>query len=143
MKNKEGFTLIEMLVCIGIIGALGVIIGLSASKIINNAKINDNEELMKEVFNASLIYVELTTSHCNINTSSNCSVTFEQLIDAGLIDENYLEKYNPMYENRKFLSNDIINVTKSSGIKDASINCPRGVALKSTTVESYSYWGMC
>ena len=150
MKNrKSGFTLIEMLVCIGIIGALGIVIGLSANTVIKNAKVSDYEEIMSEVFDAAMIYVELNeykTSACNIDSgSSGCTITIGNLISKGLLDENYYNKYNPMYRDKKFSSSDQITIKKTSGVKDATMACSTNATynLKLSGVKDYNYWGMC
>ena len=157
MKNrKNGFTLIEMLVCIGIIGALGIVIGLSANTVIKNAKVSDYEEIMSEVFDAAMIYVELSeykTNTCNIDSgSSGCTITIGNLISKGLLDENYYNKYNPMYRDKKFSSSDQITVEKTSGVndvtngvKDATMACSTNTTynLKLSGVKDYNYWGKC
>jgi len=146
MKNrKNGFTLIEMLVCIAIIAALGVIVGLSANTILSNARKSDYQEIMTNVFDAAKIYVELSTTTCNLDSGTECNVTIADLINKGLLDKNFLEKNNPMYVNRKFNSVDEVRVFKYLGIKDAEIVCITNSSykLKASKVEDYNFWGEC
>lgn len=146
MKNKKnGFTLIEMLVCIGIIAALGVIIGLSANTVIGKARKNDNKDLMTLIFDSAKVYVELTTSLCNINNVSTCNVTLKNLVDAGLLDQGYYNKENPVRDGDTFSETDVIVVKKSNGVKEATYKCSSNPTydINTTNVDTYDYWGEC
>ena len=141
MKNKSGFTLIEMLVCIGIIAALGVVVGLNANKIINNAREKDYKEIMKTLFEAASIYTELTDSRCN----SDCLIELDDLVNVGLLDNAYYNKKNPMYIDKNFASSDEIKVYYNNGEKIIAIKCESndGYTIRSNELDAYSNWGKC
>ena len=141
-NNRKGFTLTELLACIGIIATLGLVIGLSASTVAKNTRKEEARSVMGDVLNAAMMYVELSTTSCNINAVSSCSATVSQLINEGLLDANYLNKSNPLYTNRKFQNTDTISITKSSGVKKASMSCT-GHTVDTENVKTYNSWWEC
>ena len=140
IKEKMGFTLIEMLVCIGIIAALGVVIGLSATKVLSDTQKNDNREIMQEIFDAAHIYYELSTGHCATSGYSACPIAISEIISKGLLDEEILEKENPMHTSyhQNFLGTDtvsiIINAYKEKEAEYVSGSCK----LKEKNLEDWT-----
>lgn len=159
MKNrKNGFTLVEMLVCIGIIAALGVVIGLNASDILKDTQNEDHEAVMDDLFDAAKIFVELSSSEAicgSLSTSTDgyCNVAIFYLVSKGLIEDTIYDKDNPMKKNGKFTSGDIIKVSKSGGKKTASytistcVNDISGCAVMNyvndTNLKGFKCWGGC
>ena len=60
-RNKKGFTLIEILVCIAIIAVMGIAIGIGTNKLSQNTKNTNNENLLKEILSAGNTYCQLST----------------------------------------------------------------------------------
>ena len=60
-RNKKGFTLIEILVCIAIIAVMGIAIGIGTNKLSQNTKNTNNENLLKEILSAGNTYCQLRT----------------------------------------------------------------------------------
>ena len=124
MKNNKGFTLLEMLVVIAIIAALGVTAGLSADVSMKKSEKNEYKDTLQELFNAASVYVELSSFSCNLNTDAGCDVSIQSLILKGLIDKNILDKYNPIYgKDVKYTSSTNLNVKKKYGIKTVQLKC--------------------
>ena len=93
MKNREGFTLIEMLVTIGLLAVIGVSIGITLNR--NSAKQKETE-LQN--------YIKIVESSANMYASNNKSIlselnsnkgfvviTLQDLIDEGLINKNQID----------------------------------------------------
>lgn len=107
MKNKRGFTLIEIIICISLI----VIIGVSATVVV--LKANKTREISilkaneKKLENALQVYVsnhkEITT---NLNNNAKAAlVTLETLKNEGLIKDDMKVDYK---ENYFMLSNAVL-----------------------------------
>lgn len=159
MKNgKNGFTLVEMLVCIAIIAALGVTIGLNATKVLNDTQNNDYEEIFGDLFDAAKIFVELSSSepYCGTMSTSQygtCNVTLEYLVQKGLVDKEIYKQNNPMRKNKKFQADDGIVITKTNGKKSASYSvseCTNDVSgcsginyVNDSNIKDYKCWGGC
>ncbi|MBE6149044.1 MAG: type II secretion system protein [Firmicutes bacterium] len=144
MKNKKnGFTLIEMLVCIGIIAALGVVIGLNATKVLGDAQKDDNKEVMQELFESAMLYSELSTSHCNFPAALSCTVSLNNLISTGLLDETFVKKNNPLFENQKFSGTDSIIITKNASTKKKSAQFQSGSCTLTESQLETAVWGGC
>lgn len=149
MKNKKnGFTLVEMLVCIGIIAALGVVIGLNASDVLKNTQNEDRKAIMDDLFDAAKIYVELSSSTCTKSAEGNfdCTIPLSLLISKGLIEDTIEKELNPMKKNAYFhKNNDKIRVKKDSStnmVKIASYTCGSNT-ISDTTLKDYEHWGEC
>lgn len=86
---KNGFTLIETIVVIAILGAVSVLIGTNFFGLIGSADEYEKENLYKYLNEAACIYAN---SNNNPNkatcTKSGCQITSLSLYDAGYIDEN-------------------------------------------------------
>ena len=136
IENKNGFTLIEMLVVLAIIGVLSLIIGFSATTLTGNASKNRDKEVVREILNAASSYAELTSS-----CSSGCNVTLDQLVNKGLIDKNITQKNNPVYKDIvKYDGTDKVSITRSTdGVKTVSFGC---VNLENID-DIDTWWGKC
>lgn len=146
MKNRKGFTLIEMLVCIAIVAALGVAIGLSAKNMFKNSKYSEYKNTMKEVLNSANVYLDLQDvkeNECNIFEVSSCNVTIKQLVEKGLLDKEIYTKRIPIYANEVlFQESTVITVTREGGIKKASMSCEI-YTVDSDNYNNFEYWETC
>ena len=86
MKNKKGYTLIELLAVIIILGIIMIIGTISVSKIIKNTTVSAKE--------VSRWQVEKAAEACYVaeNNETNCSDTHY------LINKNYIEPFDDEYK---------------------------------------------
>ena len=106
-KNKKGFTLIEILVCIAIIAVMGIAIGIGTNKLSQNTKNTNNEKILKEILSAGNTYCQLGYYYC----SNDDKITFDNLISAGVLDEKILDKVNPTINgNTKFSADNFVKI---------------------------------
>lgn len=89
---NKGFTLVEVIVVIAIIGAVSVLIGTNFLGLIGSADKYENKNLYKYLNEAACVYVDRNDSLLKENdcygTSTGCEISFEELYDAGYVDEN-------------------------------------------------------
>jgi len=81
--NKKGFTLIELIITIALIGFVGVVLSVNMVKVINNQKEEEEAKAVELIEEAGCAYASLSTSNCD----SGCTISGETLVDNGLIDE--------------------------------------------------------
>lgn len=141
MKNKNGFTLVEILVCIAIIAVMGIAIGVSTNKMSKNTKNTNNENLLKEILSAGNTYCQLSTkkSEC----IDGATVTFDNLISAGVLDEKILDKVNPTINgNVKFSANNFVSISIVGGERDI-IYISESNIYKLSTIDNCTKNGDC
>ena len=80
MKDKRGFTLVELLATIAILAILAVIATVSVESILNRGK-NDATKIQDELVEAA------AKQYAVDNCSSTCEVTIDELIKEGYIEE--------------------------------------------------------
>lgn len=89
---KKGFTLIEIILVIAIIGAASVLIGSNFFGLIGSADEYENENLYKYLNEAACVYIDSKDRNSNYdtcyNSKSNCVVSSKDLYNDGYIDEN-------------------------------------------------------
>lgn len=89
MKNKKGFTLVEVLVSIGLLALIGSVIGFSLNRIFKNNNIQNYNEFVEKVKSAGMLYVNNTVDVINdLNDASYKLIKIKVLIDNGYINEN-------------------------------------------------------
>ena len=86
MKNKNGFTLVELLVAISIILILGLIVTPKIIKTIENNKLKIYKEQEKILEEAVLKYIQ--NKYISEN-ESEIKITKQELIDTNYIEEIY------------------------------------------------------
>ncbi|MDD5865906.1 MAG: prepilin-type N-terminal cleavage/methylation domain-containing protein [bacterium] len=141
MKNKNGFTLVEILVCIAIIAVMGIAIGVSTNKMSKNTKNTNNENLLKEILSAGNTYCQLSAkkSEC----IDGATVTFDNLISAGVLDEKILDKVNPTINgNVKFRANNFVSISIVGGERDI-IYISESNIYKLSTIDNCTKNGDC
>lgn len=86
MKNKNGFTLVELLVVISIILILGLIVTPKIIKTIENNKLKIYKEQEKRLEEAGLKYIQ--NKYISEN-ESEIKITKQELINSNYIEEIY------------------------------------------------------
>lgn len=86
MKNKNGFTLVELLVVISIILILGLIVTHKIIKTIENNKLKIYKEQEKRLEEAGLKYIQ--NKYISEN-ESEIKITKQELINSNYIEEIY------------------------------------------------------
>ena len=107
MKN-DGFTLIEMIVTIALIGFVGIVVSMNMMKVIENQNIKQQEDFYSMMEEAACAYTGLSTTDC----STGCTITGTKLIEEGLIEE----------EVRGFMPKDyVVKISYNDGEKVCEI----------------------
>ena len=95
MKNNKGFTLVELLATIALIGALGIVVGFSVTNLLNSQKEKRYAEYQKTLEDAACVFAQndnRTEGICDA-FEPLCKIYFENLIEKGLIKKTLT---NPM-----------------------------------------------
>ena len=124
IKNKNGFTLIEILVTIGILAVLTTIIGVSVSQLIDNANDKKMKEFTDEIEKAACAYIDyqgINESLCADDVYPDlCEVTYEELLhgkDSNLNDVEDL-KVKDSDENSGFIKSSLFNPEKNQTVEE-------------------------
>ena len=89
--KRNGFTLIELIVVIGIVAAAAVILGTNFMNLIGNAGAYEDEVIAKGIAEAAFVYYDSKD-----NPSKESCITAEMLIASGYIsnDQGLLKDYS-------------------------------------------------
>ena len=120
MKDKKGYTLIEILMVVAIIAILGLTATIGLSKVINNSKQDKYDQMIGEIKEAANVYISIVEPDLNASLYVDMSetVTIEQLQTSLLLDENLK---NPK-DNSLVSGNVVITYNSASGSISYDIN---------------------
>ncbi len=90
--NNKGFTLVELIVTIGIMALVGVVIAANMTGMFAKEEDNSVEAFKKQLEDAACILSERAT-YRNL-CQSGCTINASELISNGLIDENIKDPRN-------------------------------------------------
>lgn len=116
MKDNKGFTLIELIVTIGILAMLSLVVGMSITNMIEKQNERNYNEFVKEVEDAACVYAE-KLDRCKSLT--NCSITFEELLAEGLIDKDLI---NLDVDKNPEKYKDLINLNVDKKLKEYTVS---------------------
>lgn len=85
MKNRNGFTLIELIATIGIMLLIGIVIANNMTGLLSKNQDEEYNEYVKQIEESACTYVELKKPECKY---SGCNVTLKELIESGYIAED-------------------------------------------------------
>lgn len=95
MKDNTGFTLIELILVIGIMGVLSLVVGMSINKMMEGQNEKEYNEFKKVLEDAACVYAESSPSCL---TNAGCYINYGMLIETGLIKKDLMnpnKDYNP------------------------------------------------
>ena len=87
MKNKKGFTLIELVIAIGLLSIFAITIGISLNRTLKSQKLKEQQEFVEKIKSAANLYA---TNNSNIvnNLSKDkgfVTITIEDLTNGGYL----------------------------------------------------------
>lgn len=89
--NKKGFTLVEILVSIGLLALLGSVIAISLNRVFKDNNIKNYNEYVEKIKSSAMLYVNNTIDIINdLNDSSFKIITIGNLIDNGYLKDNVI-----------------------------------------------------
>ena len=93
MKNKKGFTLIELVIAIGLLSLFAITIGISLNRTLKSQKLKEQQEFVEKIKSAANLYA---TNNSNIvnNLSKDkgfVTITIEDLTNGGYLSENTID----------------------------------------------------
>ncbi len=97
MKRKNGFTLIELIVTIGLMVLIGVVIANNLTSVFSHREDENISDFQNMLQDAACLYIDLSDPEIkNLKAtckSNGCTVKTGKLIENGLLDEN---EVNPL-----------------------------------------------
>ena len=116
MKNRSGFTLVEL---IAVITILAIILGLVTMNVVefyNKRKVKDYNNMISIIEDNAKIYMNTDNDIYNeiddkAQETGSCKLSYDRLVDAGLLDK---EMINPMDNSLFYNSNKYIKITLDS-----------------------------
>lgn len=110
--NKKGFTLIEVIMVIALIGILSMMIAPNVVLIINKNKEKSCKSLIGSIESACEIYVsnhryELNLGSCNNNEKISISIPLRTLVESGDLTEPIV---NPLNNEKINIDTNKVNV---------------------------------
>ncbi len=115
--NKKGFTLIELIVTIGLLCLLGAVIVTNLSSNLSSQQDTVYREFKRTLEEAACVFVDMNvgnTVRSTCKTSGSCQVTMSMLLDNGYIEESDL--IDPR-EEKAIALNKVVRITYPDGVK--------------------------
>ena len=86
MKNKKGFTLIELIVVVAIMALLGTVITVSLTGTLQEANQDECDEFVREVEDAACVYSQLSNKKVICNRTDCAPIKLSILVSEGMIE---------------------------------------------------------
>ena len=88
MRSKKGFTLVEILVSIGLLALLGSVIAISLNRVFKDNNIKNYNEYVEKIKSSAMLFVNNTVDIINdLNDNSFKIITIGDLIDNGYVND--------------------------------------------------------
>ncbi len=119
-RMKKGFTLIELIITIGLIAIIGVVLVSNMSAVFTNQQDVQYENFKKTIENAACTYIDLDIGASLRDTclrNGSCYVRVSALLSAGYIEESDL--VNPKTQSSISTSTNI-QIRYTDGIKSCT-----------------------
>lgn len=85
-QNKKGFTLVELIITIGLMALIGIVIATNMAGLFSKQNEEEYESFKKKLQDSACMYVELYNK--NSCRTYGCTITIDQLIEKGYIEDN-------------------------------------------------------
>lgn len=115
---KNGFTMVELIITIGLITILGLVIVMNMGSNLSSKQEAQYEEFKHTLENAACVYIDLSVAKTlkqNCKTSGSCQVAVSSLLSQGLIEESDLK--DPT-SGESIPNNKNIKITYTNGKKE-------------------------
>lgn len=91
--NKKGFTLIELIITIGLMLMVGIVISTNMLGLFSHQEENDYEDFVKKIEESACVYVEtvMSSSERTSCKQNSCIISIDKLINSGYVDENLVD----------------------------------------------------
>lgn len=117
MKQRNGFTLIELIATIALMVLMGIIIANNLNSLFSNREEEDVADFKELLENAACTYIDLSDPQIKAKKetckTSGCTVNTSVLISNSLLDE---ELKNP-YTGEKLTGLEVIKITYPNHVK--------------------------
>lgn len=116
--NKKGFTLIETLMVIALIGIISLILVPNVIFLINKNKTESCENLKKNIISATKIYVNENKYDLNFTCDNTIKISIDNLIDTGKLSGDIKDPTNEEVD----LTNEKVEVKFNCNTKQFTYN---------------------
>lgn len=112
MRNNKGFTLVELVIVVGLLGLFGVSIGMSLNSLLKGTKDNEYENYVSRIESSANLFISENSELLEelYTDKGYIIITTQDLIEEGLLDENII---NPE-TNEPVDYDDIIKISLTS-----------------------------
>lgn len=116
MKKKRGFTLVELLVTIVLLGVVATIIIFNVTNVSKNSKKTDYERFVASIKSSASVYADMNpeTFQDLYQNKAFVYITVGELIDSGLTDEKLKNPYTDEYVKRDELVKVSLDTTTAA-----------------------------
>lgn len=96
MKNRKGFTLIELIVTIAILGAVFVAASYELTSVLENSRKKESLGYLEDIMDSASVYLAMTKAEI---TTIEQTVTLGEIISSGLIADSITNVNNSLNDN--------------------------------------------
>ena len=112
-KNRKGFTLVELIVCIAIVAALTLAATLGLQKVLKGNKVSTYKNDLKDIAASTKTYLAVKKIP---DSSTIITINLEDVIEAGFVSDDIYNKTNGLLCTN-FSSNTKISYRTVNGIR--------------------------